>query len=93
MPNADHTLDGPHGLLVVGDTGFARGGHEDASKDNPKACRACHGRNGEDTVLSRMATTRVLECKERTAFCPDGDTQEFPQGHEVTCSDCHETEL
>jgi hypothetical protein len=61
--------------------------------DGPNACRACHGRNGEGTVLSKMATERVLECDEDTAFCPDGDSVQFPRGHQVGCIECHDNEL
>lgn len=89
------TLDGPHGMHAVGSAGerFAREDHEQVAKNNPDACRACHGLNGEGTVLSAMFTDRVLECKETTAFCPDGHTQLFPQGHQVSCTDCHDNEL
>ena len=89
------TLDGPHGMHPVGVLGdkFADGGHEDIAEKNPDACRACHGQNGDGTVLSAMATDRVLKCDEKTAFCPDGKSQLFPKGHQVTCYDCHENEL
>jgi hypothetical protein len=90
-----NTLDGPHGMHPVGTAGvtFAQGGHKDVSEANPDACRACHGQNGEGTVLSAMHTDRVLECDEPTAFCPDGNSQLFPEGHQVTCTDCHGNEL
>jgi len=79
----------------VGSAGsdFADGGHEDIAEDNPDACRACHGQSGEGTVLSAMHTDRVLACDERTVFCPDGNSQLFPKGHQVTCTDCHDNEL
>jgi hypothetical protein len=90
-----NTLDGPHGMHPVGSAGvdFAEGGHGDLAEDNPNACRACHGRNGEGTVLSAMATDRVLECDEDTAFCPDGNSVQFPRGHQVGCIECHDNEL
>ncbi len=56
-------------------------------------CEACHGQNGEGTVLSAMHTDRVLAYEDSTAFCPDGVSQLFPEGHQVTCSDCHANEL
>ena len=99
VPNANETLDGPHGMHVVGNTDFARGDHEGVSKDNPQACQACHGVNGEGTVLSRMATDRLLECKNDKgtfAGCDNpgqDDLANFPQNHEVSCQDCHENEL
>ena len=88
-------LDGPHGMHPVGTAGekFADGGHDDFAEKNPNACRACHGRNGEGTVLSAMKTDRILKCDKRTAFCPDGNSVLFPKGHQVTCSDCHSNKL
>ena len=79
----------------VGSAGvtFASSGHEDLADSNPDACRACHGQNGEGTVLSAMHTDRVLACEDSTAFCPDGVSQLFPEAHQVTCSDCHANEL
>jgi len=88
-------LDGPHGMHPIGSAGkkFAEGDHEDLAEDNPNACRACHGRNGEGTVLSAMAQDRVLKCDEKTAFCPDGNSVTFPNDHEVGCTECHDNEL
>ena len=90
-----NTLDGPHGMHPIGNAGasFADGGHADLAEDNPDACRACHGRNGEGTVLSAMAIDRVLECDERTSFCPGGESVLFPQDHQVGCVECHDNEL
>jgi hypothetical protein len=90
-----NTLEGPHGMHPVGSAGnnFADGGHEDLAESNPDACRACHGQNGEGTVLSTMHTDRVLACDDSTAFCPDGNSQLFPVGYQVTCTDCHDNEL
>ena len=88
-------LEGPHGMHPIGSAGkkFAEGDHEDLAENNPDACRACHGRNGEGTVLSAMAQDRILECDESTAFCPDGNSVLFPNDHEVGCTECHENEL
>ena len=89
------TLDGPHGMHPVGSAGndFADGGHEDIAENNPNACRACHGQNGQGTVLSEMHVDRVLKCDKSTNFCPNGKSVLFPEGHQVTCSDCHENKL
>jgi len=89
------TLDGPHGMHPVGVVGieFASGGHKSLAVDSPDACRACHGKNGEGTVLSVMHKDRILACKSTTAFCPDGNSQLFPKGHQVTCSDCHDNKI
>jgi hypothetical protein len=90
-----NTLDGPHGMHPVGAAGveFAEGGHEYLAESRPYACRACHGRDGEGTVLSKMHQDRVLQCDEPTAFCPTGEQKLFPKGHQVSCGDCHENEL
>jgi len=89
------TLEGPHGMHAVGSAGlnFARESHVDVAKNNPDACRACHGQNGEGTPLSAMFIDRVMECKDETAFCPDGNSELFPKGYQVTCTDCHEDKL
>jgi hypothetical protein len=90
------SLRGPHGMHVVGaNTDFATGKHKEKLEEgqNKNACRDCHGQNGEGTVLSRMAKDRELECKEDTAFCPDGKTALFPKGHAVGCVECHKNGL
>jgi hypothetical protein len=56
-------------------------------------CRQCHGNNGQGTVLSRMAEDRVLECKDDTSFCPNGNSVLFPKGHAVGCTECHSHKL
>jgi hypothetical protein len=90
-----NNLDGPHGMHPIGSAGadFADGGHEDLAESNPNACRACHGRNGEGTVLSAMAQDRVLQCDKSTSFCPNGNSVLFPNNHQVGCTECHGNEL
>jgi hypothetical protein len=84
-PGSGDELGGPHGIHVVGDTGFARGGHQDVSPRNE--CFACHGgnsrNNSQGTVLSRAATTRTLET--------DNDLGQitFLAGEAIGCADCH----
>jgi len=81
-----NTMEGPHGIHPVGDTSFSDGGHEDiAEQNNGDACRACHGLNGEGTVLSRVATDRTLK--------NEGETISLLKGDVVTCSICHDNEL
>jgi hypothetical protein len=80
-----NTLDGPHGMHPVGDTRFSDGGHENLAEGNKDACRACHGQNGEGTVLARVATDRVLSNEGRTVSLQKGDV--------VTCSLCHSNKL
>jgi hypothetical protein len=87
---------GPHGMHAVGDTEFARHNHkEELSNSDKDGCRACHGQKGEGTVLSRVATDRVLECKETTELCPNGkdDPLVLQKGHAVGCTECHDNEL
>jgi len=80
-----NTLAGPHGMHPVGNTSFSDGGHEDMAEGNKNTCRACHGLNGEGSVLSRAATARVLSNEDQTVYLNKGDV--------VTCSLCHENEL
>ncbi len=79
------TLEGPHGMHPVGATKFAED-HGGFAEHNKNSCRACHGQNGEGTVLSRTATDRFLKI--------DGDGLiSMPKGTVVGCADCHENEL
>lgn len=95
------TLEGPHGMHPTGVSGlhFADGGHEDLAENNKNACRACHGKNGQGTVLSKVATDRsfvIDECK-NGSLCPGGETKNFrvnlAKGTQVSCTLCHENEL
>ena len=82
------TLEGPHGMHPVGNTRFSAGGHEKLAEKNKDACRACHGTNGEGSVLSRVAVDRVLDKDD------DGKkTISLAKGEPVTCSLCHENKL
>jgi hypothetical protein len=74
-------LNGPHGMHPVNDTGFYDGGHENLAKQNPDACRACHGQTGQGTVLSRVTAPRTLK----------GHT--LVKGTPVSCSLCHNSPL
>ena len=69
--------------------------HKEVDKDNNRnACRACHGGDGEGTVLSRAATNRVLECKDTDlpgcVETSQGKVINISKGTEVSCSQCHE---
>jgi hypothetical protein len=83
----------------VGGTRFADGGHEHIAESDQDACRACHGLNGEGTVLSRVAVNRTFtieECKDGS-LCPNGEyenfTVELTRGEPVSCGMCHDNEL
>ena len=78
------TLNGPHGMHNVNSTDWNLE-HEDFYEDNPNACRACHGKNLEGTVLSRTAADREYLRDD------DGDrTIHLAKGTPVNCSLCHE---
>ena len=94
-----NTLSGPHGMHPVGGTRFANGGHENLAESDRNACRACHGMNGEGTVLSRVAVDRsfVIEECENGTLCPGGErsnvTVQLTRGETVSCRLCHENKL
>jgi hypothetical protein len=77
-------LDGPHGMHPVGKAGlrFAQGGHEDLADRNLAACAACHGAQGQGTVLAKMAATRTFTVEDRGRVTLQTDTL-------VGCSACH----
>lgn len=78
------TLNGPHGMHNVNSTGWNLE-HEDFYEKDPNACRACHGRNLEGTVLSRTAEDRDYLRDD------DGDrTIHLAGGTPVSCDLCHE---
>jgi hypothetical protein len=76
-------LDGPHGMHPVGDAGirFAQGGHADFAERNLAACAACHGSQGQGTVLAKMATTR--------SFSVEGGGVTLQKDTLVSCAACH----
>lgn len=85
------TLSGPHGMHPVGDPRWNEE-HEELAERDPDACRACHGLNGEGSVLARMATTRTLECDEGPR-CNSNERITLLKGEQVSCDLCHENEL
>ena len=88
------TLQGPHGMHPVADSNWNRN-HEDLAEDNPNACRSCHGRNGEGTVLSKTATDRQMICDSDEGDWCNAEDQliQVAAGTQVTCTACHENEL
>jgi hypothetical protein len=81
-PESDDQLDGPHGMHLVGDTRFSRGQHKEIAKRTPSACSACHGAQGQGTVLARAAVARTLTGKDRR-------TISLAKGQPVDCGLCH----
>jgi hypothetical protein len=68
--------------------------HKAARRNGGDNCCACHGANGEGTILSGMATDRVLECKDNNgSMCVDEGPQWLKKGHQVGCGDCHRNAL
>ncbi len=90
-----NTLDGPHGMHPVGGTRFANGGHERLAKRDRNACRACHGKHGEGSVLSKVAYDRSFSIKECEggSLCRKGNPIKLPKGTQVRCDMCHANEL
>ncbi|MBL3601679.1 MAG: PKD domain-containing protein [gamma proteobacterium endosymbiont of Lamellibrachia anaximandri] len=83
-PNGSlQSLQGPHGMHAVGITSFADAKHKE--KLDKDACRACHGQNGEGSVLSRTAADRDFRGIKDGGF--------VPKGTPVTCSECHSNKL
>jgi hypothetical protein len=95
-----NTLGGPHGMHPVGGTKFADGGHEKLAEKDKDSCRSCHGKNGEGTVLSKVAVDRtfVIEECENGTLCPGKKevknfTVSLNKGDQVSCVMCHKNEL
>jgi hypothetical protein len=88
------TLDGPHGMHPVADANWNHN-HEDIAERNAAACKTCHGRNGQGTVLSRTAAERLWECKdEKGTLCSSEDQMiTVPRNTVVSCTQCHENEI
>ncbi len=82
-----NNLNGPHGMHPVNDNRFTDGGHGNLAENNREACRACHGPNGEGSVLSRVAADRVFTNIE------DVGTVRFAKGTPVRCDTCHDNPL
>jgi hypothetical protein len=82
--NLENSLDGPHGLHPVNSQSFVNG-HEDLAENNLNACRACHGQNGQGTVLAKVAATRRLRAEDATVT--------LARDSLVSCNLCHENPL
>ncbi len=87
------TLDGPHGMHPVADNDWNEH-HDNLFEKNRTQCQACHGLNGEGTVLSRMAATRTLKCDEEDlAGCNAKKQITLTKGTMVGCTECHKNEM
>jgi hypothetical protein len=72
------TLDGPHGMHVVGDSRWSGGGHDSLAERDKQACAACHGADFRGSVLSRTAAVRSW------------GSRTVAKGVMVGCYDCHD---
>ena len=86
------TLAGPHGMHPVGNAGYSANwvsSHGDFVDGKGRStCNACHGLNGQGTVLSKVATDRAgLRC-ESGSLCVGGKIT-LKAGTLVTCTTCH----
>jgi hypothetical protein len=83
-----NSLAGPHGLHPVGVKSWVVG-HDDLAAADLNACRACHGKNGEGTVLSKVRAKRTF------AFTLDAGavTKILASGTLLGCGACHPNPL
>ena len=89
-------MKGPHGMHS--NDSMWQNKHKEVFEDGASPdgiCAACHGTNGEGTVLSRTATDRFYQCKNEdgTLCAGENDTAEFLEGTPVGCFECHSNEL
>lgn len=78
------SLGGPHGMHPVGQQDFI-GGHDSLAERDGNSCRACHGQNGEGTVLSKVAVNRTVSA--------EGRQVNLTKGQQVSCTLCHGNKL
>jgi len=92
--DSDGRMQGPHGMHPVNDPGWTHD-HKEVDKEGRNSCRACHGADGQGTVLSRTADNRILECKESPACIQTsrGKVIEIAKNTQVRCGMCHDNEI
>ncbi len=91
--DANGQMKGPHGMHPVNDPMWNEKHKEVDKGNNRNSCRACHGINGEGSVLSRVAADRTLECKDENWGQCVGGTLHLSKGDVVSCTLCHENEI
>jgi hypothetical protein len=74
---------GPHGMHLVNDLRWVRGGHAGSYERQKSECQACHGVDLRGTALSRTAAARSWTIE-------DDQTVSFEKGEVVGCTKCHE---
>ncbi len=77
------TLGGPHGMHNRGDMRWTDHEHKEFFKDDPDACRSCHGADLLGTVLSAAAAARHYEIE-------DNEIVDIARGEPIGCNLCHE---
>lgn len=86
-------MKGPHGMHPVNNPKWTEK-HKEVDKNGRTTCKACHGVNGQGTVLSRVADDRVFECKEKDLpGCSESSGEKvihMTSGTQVSCTQCHE---
>jgi hypothetical protein len=75
------SLDGPHGMHPVNSAQWIDS-HDEFYERSPNKCKACHGLNGQGTLLSRSPVKRVISTGEGGRFTIAADSQ-------VSCGQCH----
>jgi len=86
-------MEGPHGMHPVNDAMWNEK-HKEVSNLSKNSCRACHGQNGEGTVLSRAAEDRVLRCKNtELPGCDSRERIQVSKGTMISCTLCHANQL
>lgn len=93
------SLDGPHGLHPIGDrstpgdNGYSQSWvnqHGPYVKLNGTVpCEACHGLQGQGTVLSVVAATRTLALMSMGGMQMTGNSITLTAGEQVSCDLCH----
>lgn len=80
-------LEGPHGMHPINASNWIGStGHGVYLKtDQPDSCRACHGRSGEGTVLSKTPVARTLTVEDETIT--------LSKDQLVSCGLCHSNPL
>ena len=109
MGNSQNGPHGMHQVSQISENGSAidtsasitswNRNHEDLNSFS--SCRACHGINGEGTVLSRAAADRTLMCKEDNApgcskVIINGQEARrvfVAKGTEISCDLCHDNKI
>ena len=77
-------LNGPHGMHAVNDSAWVRG-HESLARSRTADCQACHGINGQGSVLSVAAASRSLAVEGRNVT--------IAKGSQIGCGVCHSNVL